>query len=401
MAASKLNLYNQALMLLGQRQLSSETEDRPARYYLDTAYDTGVDYCLEIVQPVFASKVVALNSPTVTVGNSLENEHALPSDYVSMVMAYSDAELDNVITRLVTTGKSIQCDYDTVYLRYTSNAQTFTDWSASFERVVAAYLAREIAVKVTPDAYNIIDQKFADRVEAAKQLEGAKEPQNRPSAPIGTLSDDWLKIYNDALLIMGLEELSSKNDDSNRRVKLDRALSADLVENLLESIGWSFGTTSVELNNDPSLEPEWGHEYAFRKPDNLLRIKGLFLDEYMRNPLKYYNDEGEYWFCDWDTIYVEYIRRELLTSPADWPAFFRKLVAAQMALDTAASLANEGANVELVMVKYQDRKNDARSNDAMQSPPRVLHEGSWSRSRSPKGYDSDRRKYAPWPSYLY
>lgn len=392
MAADKLSLYNHALMLLGQRVLDSLTEDRPNRYYLDTAYDTAVDYCLEIVQPVFASKVVVLNTPTASVGHALQYSHTLPSDYVSMVGVYSDAELDRPVARYVTSGDTIECDYDTLYLRYTSNAFDFTVWSASFDRVVHSYLAREISFRAAPDTYDRIEAKFIDRVEAAKQLEGEKEPLSRSTQPVGTLSIEWLKIYNDALLIMGLPELTTGTDDSDRRVKLDRALDTDLVEGLLETTGWSFGTTSIELFADPSLEPGWGHTYAFKKPDNLLRIRGMFLDEYLRNPMKFYNDEGSYWFCDWDRIYVEYVRRELLTTPADWPVFFRKLVAARMAKDAALSLSGEGADVQRAEFEYDKRESDAKSNDAMQSPPRVLSSGSWSRSRSPRGYDSDKRR---------
>ena len=39
MAVDKLALYSNALTLLGQRSLSSLTEDRDVRYLLDGAYD--------------------------------------------------------------------------------------------------------------------------------------------------------------------------------------------------------------------------------------------------------------------------------------------------------------------------------------------------------------------------
>ncbi len=393
MAVTKLGLYNQALMLLGQRQLATDTEDRPARFYLDTVFDNqGIDYCLEVVKPVFASIVAKLDTPAAVTDHGLAFAHTLPADYISMVMAYSDAELNQPIGRLITTGKIVECDFDTIFIRYTANSLAFTDWTPSFERVVAAYFAREISVKVSPDAYALIDSKFGDRVEAAQALEGEKEPQRRSTTPIGTLTPELLKIYNDALFIMGLRELTTDDDDSNRRVKLDRAMANDLVEGVLESTGWTFATTSVEMFNDPSLEPDWGYTFGFVKPDNLLRLRGIWLDDRFRNPIKYYVDEGPNWFCEYNTIYVQYIKTELLTVLADWPVFFRKLVSAQLAKDAALSLADEGANAERAEFEYNKRKSEARSNDAMQSPPRVLSEGTWSRSRSPKGYDSDKRK---------
>lgn len=61
MAVTKLSLYNDTLILLGQRVLSTDTEDRPNRHKLDSLYNNGaVDYCLEVVKPKFASKLVSL-----------------------------------------------------------------------------------------------------------------------------------------------------------------------------------------------------------------------------------------------------------------------------------------------------------------------------------------------------
>jgi hypothetical protein len=48
-AISKLGIYNDALRILGERKLSSISEDRPPRYRLDDIYDFGaIEYCLEV-----------------------------------------------------------------------------------------------------------------------------------------------------------------------------------------------------------------------------------------------------------------------------------------------------------------------------------------------------------------
>ena len=48
MTISKLSLYNNALLLVGQRPLITDTDDTETRLRLDTVYDQDAnDYCLE------------------------------------------------------------------------------------------------------------------------------------------------------------------------------------------------------------------------------------------------------------------------------------------------------------------------------------------------------------------
>lgn len=382
MAIDQETVYVNALTLLGQRRLSSLTENREPRHVLDGIWNLGaVDYCLEIVQPTFAAKTTKLTSSTTSTEHDFDNVFTLPSDYISIVGVYSDANLDQEINRYIIEGLTLACNYSTIYVRYTSNGYAISTWSASFARVVAGYLAREAADRLAPAKLEKLQQDFIDKVEAARSLESEKEPQLRSSKSVVTLSNAWRNIYNDALLIMGLDEITANDDDSNRRAKLDRALNANLVESLLEDTGWVFGLTSTKIEYNASVEPSWGYNRAHDKPSDLHRLNGIYHDEYMRSPLKYYMDEGNYWFTDEDTIYIQYISTSFLTNPSNWPAYFAKLVAARLAKDAAMSLAKEGANVDYSNKEYEDRKSSAMSNDAMISPPRMISRGNWTSSR--------------------
>jgi len=168
MALDKLALYNNALLLIGQRKLSLITENRPSRHYLDGAYDLGaVDYCLEIVQPHFASKVVTLNTPATSSEHGLDSVHTLPTDYVKVVGIFSDEKLDQPVTRYIIEGNTIACEHAVIYVRYTSNllAETYTNWAPSFARVVSSYLAREISIKAAPDEYKKIEQLLVENLQ--------------------------------------------------------------------------------------------------------------------------------------------------------------------------------------------------------------------------------------------
>ena len=379
MAVDQLGLYNDALLLLGQRSLSSLTEAREPRYRLDEIYGIqAINYCLELASPTFARKTSKLTSSVVSTEHDFDNVFTFPSDYVTIVAVYSDANLDQEIQRYIIEGQTIACNYSTIYFRYISDGYALTDWTPSFTRVVAAYLARELSERVSPDKYGGMNDKFVERVDVVKQLSADKEPVRRPTKATVTLSNSWRTIYNDALLIMGLDEITANDDDSNRRAKLDTAINADLVESVLEDTGWSFGLNSIRSQYDPSIEPEFGYKRAHEKPIDMQIIHGIFSDEYMEAPHKFYKDEGDYFFTDLDTLYIQYVDDTFLSMASDWPVYFRRLIAGRLAKDTALVLGGDKINAD---EEYRDRKFSAMSTDAMNSPPRRLAQGSWTGSR--------------------
>jgi len=379
------SLYNEALLLLGLGELTSNDDDSDRRIKLDGAFSRdSIKYCLELIRPQFASKTSILNTPVA--GSTFDWTHTLPSDYVSIITPFSDSSLDQKVNRYVIEGDDILLDYETVYLRYISSAALQSAWTPSFTRVMGAYLARETAYLLSPDSYEHVEIKFKERVSEAQAIELSKIPADRSKASNATLTNAWRRVYNDALLIMGLDEITSNTDDSNRRLKLDRVLEVNLVADMLEDTGWQFGQTSVKIEFDPSVEPAWGYQRALGKPSDLHRLDGIYTDEYQRNPLDRYKDEGDFWFCDYDGIFVTYITTGFLVNPDNWPAYFRRLIAARMAKDAAPSLRVEGADLGNSRIVYEERKSSGMSNDAMQSPPHKLAEGNWTKARFRGGY---------------
>lgn len=381
MAIDQLGLYNDALLLLGQTKLDSLTEDREPRYRLDGAYTRdAIETCTKLVKPNFATKTGLLNTPVA--GSTFDYEHDLPADYTAMVMPFSDKRLDQPITRYLIEGNKLLCDFDTVYLRYVTNAADFDDWDPTFIRVVGAYLATEVGERLSPDRWGKVKGIFDQRVAVAIELEGAEVPESRPSKTNRTLTQAWLKVYNDALQIMGLDELAGLTDDSNRRVKIDVALDAGLVEAVLEDTGWQFGIKSVRLEYDINVDPSWGYKRATKKPDDLHRIDGVFADEYMQVPIKLYTDEDGYFFSDYDEIYLQYISKDFLTNPSSWPTHFNRLIAARIAKDASPALRREGADPIFCASVFEERDKESKSIDAMGSPPRLIQEGRWTSSRN-------------------
>lgn len=392
MTISKLTLYNAACELCGLRELSSDSEDVPHRHSLDNAYnDPGaIAYCLELVKPRFGSIVATLSSPSSRT-EGLVYQYTLPSDYITLVGVFSDVKLDQPIHRYSIEGRTINVDYaSNIYLRYIENdaVTDFTEWTPLFFNVVAAYLARQIAPRWKPQKLSVIQGEYDIRLAIAVKIEKEKEPERRSTSSTATLSNTWRKIYNKALFIIGLDEIVSNTDDSNRRSKCDVCVGLGLVETVLEDVGWAFGLTSQKITYDPSLEPGWGFQRVFAKPSDMHRISGIFFDEHFSSPIKDYRDEGDNWFCGVDVIYVEYVKTSFLTNPDSWPQYFSNLVSSHMAVEICVSLGGDIENAE----KYLERNsNEAESTDAMSSPPQMIRAGSWVRSKR-ESYTRSRRQ---------
>lgn len=393
MALDKVGIYNDALILLGERRLSSISEAREPRYNLDAIWDIGaVDYCLSVVRPKFAIATKKITTYGTDTDHGYTNVFSLPSDFLSLVEVYADSTLDQPISRRFIDATSICVNYSTIYVRYNADntfaipsGTNFGILSPEFVRVLTAYMAREYAMRVAPDDYERLDNLFKSRVQDAIELDKANEPDRRPQAQTGTLSTEWLKIYNDALLILGIEKIKSGTDDSFARSVLDQAVDSGIVAACLADIGWQFAMTSTQSDYNPSYTMPWGFAYGHDYPADLHILNGIYVDEMFNTPLKQYQTESGVFYCDYQTVYLQYVSTSYLSAPASWPVTFKRYVAAQMAKDAVGLLEADPNRVEMV---YKQRKNEAKSVDAQQSPPRIITPGSWTRSRLYNGTGS-------------
>lgn len=390
MAVSKLGIYNGASQLIGERRLNTLMDDTEHRYELDSIWELGaVNYCLEQVKPTFATRTLKLESTTPSDEHDLDNVHTLPSDFVAIVELYSDSKLDQPLMRYINDGSTISCEYTTVYLRYISSSvvDNYTNWSASFVNVLTVYIATELAERLNSDSKELLLQQYDSRLKKALELENQKEPSLRSKPTSVTLTQTWLNIYNDALLILGLERLTDVNGDSNSRSVIDTAINSGLVETLLENKGWQWAIKSEKLTHDPSLESEWGYRYSFRLPSDVHRFDGIWYDEYFSSPIKGYEQENNIIFTDVTECYIQYVSKSYLKNPDGWRPSFKRYVAAKIAYDTYTVL---GGDKERVLATYDQREREALSIDAQQSPPHILTTGNWVRQRRSSLVNRDR-----------
>jgi flagellar biosynthesis regulator FlbT len=392
MAVSKLSIYNDACILLGQRILSSDSEARPIRFKLDALYDNeAVDYCLEIVKPRFAVTLVALAGGSVTLESSYTFEATLPSTFQSLVGVFADSELDQEITRFTHESNKILSDFSTIYVRHVQDFATvgLTNMSAAFSRVVGAFLARELSISFDPDETERLDAELTARIEISVANDTDTEPENKGLAA-AELTTEWRQVYNDALMLLALPRLASNTDDSLRKNQLDIARTSELVEAAFEDIGWQFGLESQKLTFNSAIEWTFGPRYPFDKPADMHRLDSIAADEYYTSPIRDYVDEGDFLWCDYQIIYLTFVSNDTMTTPATWPSYFKRMVAANLAVDAGPSIP--GANIANAVDRRRERVAEAKSTDAMRSPPKRLTEGLWAASRAYGGRTVNRNR---------
>jgi hypothetical protein len=184
--ATKLGVYNDALELIGERSLSSVSENREPRRVLDGRYDSALNYCLEAGYWNFAMRSVEFTADTVVeppFGFTYAFEK--PSDWIRTA-ALSDSEtFMTPLRHYVDEGDYWFADITPIYVRYVSNGATYgldlTRWPETFTRYVVAHLAAEICERLTQNSSKLEELRRLEkrRLADAKAKDAINDPVGR------------------------------------------------------------------------------------------------------------------------------------------------------------------------------------------------------------------------------
>lgn len=193
-----------------------------------------------------------------------------------------------------------------------------------------------------------------------------------------------LDLYNGALLVCKERFLASLTEVREPRHLLDHVWSNGGVNACLERGQWFFAMRTIQIDYDPSIEPPFGYNRAFEKPDDWVLTSSLCTDEFFREPLTRYFDEAGYWYSDLDTVYVRYVSNDPLygLNLNKWPESFREYVEAHFARKIVGKLSTSDMTEEKVEKIEAARLVTAKSRAAMAEPTAFPAQGSWSRARN-------------------
>lgn len=193
-----------------------------------------------------------------------------------------------------------------------------------------------------------------------------------------------LSLYNDALLLCGERFLASLTEEREPRRLLDQVWASNGVKTCLEKGQWFFAMCAAQVDYDPSVEPTFGYNRAFAKPDDWVLTSAVCSDEFFRVPLLAYTDEALYWYSELDTIYVKYVSSsdDYGMNINKWPESFREYVAAYFASKIILKITNSEEKLQVVYKLMERALIKAKSASAMAGPTLVPAQGNWSKART-------------------
>jgi len=191
-----------------------------------------------------------------------------------------------------------------------------------------------------------------------------------------------LSLYNGALRIVGERKTTLTENREPRRL-LDDAWDEHAHDSWLEEASWRFALVTVKIQYDTGIEPDFGYQRAYTKPTDMVRLVGIWRDEYLTNPIRDYTDEGELLYGEDDEVFVSYVSNDN-TRGGDmgvWPKSFARFVEAFLANEIAPRIKNDKA-VDAATKHLELMRRNAKNKDAMKSPTRKPVTGAWAGSRS-------------------
>lgn len=182
----KLSIYQGALRFLGERKLSSLSENREPRRLLDDVWDDdGVKSCLQQGQWNFAIKSAQFDYDSgISPPFGYRHVFAKPSDFVRTAGVCSDEFFRCPLIDYQDNAGYWLAELDTIYVRYVSDDKLYgldySKWPPNFTRFVEGWFALQIAHSIAGDrAKAFTKSQVDDLLRAAKATDAMEEAPGR------------------------------------------------------------------------------------------------------------------------------------------------------------------------------------------------------------------------------
>lgn len=155
MGTDRIGLYNRALLLLGERQLASLTENRAPRRYLDVAWNgDALNKLLIMGQWKFAQRTVRMDAdPVLETLFGYAYAFGAPDDLVRTTRVCTDEFFNSPLEQYEEENGIYYASFSPFYLSYVSNDMAFggdmSRWPPNFCTFVEHWLALQILGALT------------------------------------------------------------------------------------------------------------------------------------------------------------------------------------------------------------------------------------------------------------
>ncbi len=355
--ATRLQIYNDALTLLGEPRLATLSDDVNGRYELDNLYDRAV---LHVTRQAGWNHAIKIVSPAVggVVYTGFDYSYAKPVDWLRTHSIHTliGAREFPIDARELSTAWAANID-DEVYFRYIASGISEASWTEGFVLALAAYLAFTVA------------ERIAGKSDHSESLFKLWQQRLGEGAAMDAMPDsEWLPFQLDGMM-----------------VKAARAIAEDGLWNFAEKRMSPTATTSTVS----------GYGYRFLKPTDWVRTIDLYqpngiLDRYDIPWI----DDGGYLHTNSTSAVLRYVSSANIEDASKWPEQFEAIVLALCHLKRLASNPQaSGASLQARQQMYQSLLQEAKAKDSSRSRVRVNNSGVIVRSRWGRYYGEQGRRY--------
>lgn len=290
--ASQLDIYREALLLLGDIRLGSTSDNVAARYSLDDEYDRARTFVLRQAPWRFALKQAALSSSGSPI-SGYSTSYAKPGDWLRTVAIFTLASARECPIDCRDVGVLIHANAVPT-MRYVQNAVAVADYPEQFVKALTAYLAFLLAHRITG---------YLDRADSMFAL--------------------WQRAFADAVKTDAVPE------DPWLVHQLDGSFLAS-SRFVLRAGNWKFALKSALLSADVSPAPLPGFSASYPKPADWVRTQALFHRSNARESPIDAREHGTKWSANVAPT-LRYVSSDALASTL-WPEDFFRVVGAHLGL---------------------------------------------------------------------
>jgi len=195
-----------------------------------------------------------------------------------------------------------------------------------------------------------------------------------------------LSLFNKALRHLEERKLASLTENREPLRYLNDEYD-DAILFCLHAGLWNHAIRDIMVSADTNLIPQFGFQYAFRKPGDWVRTLAIADNEQMEPLIRRLYDQNQFWYSDITPLYVRYVSSDpdYGRNLSIWPPAFVEYVGCYLAWTCAPRLKQSQEKVDAIEKKLKRSKADALARDAQDLPPGKPPYGTWVQSRAPRG----------------
>ena len=238
---------------------------------------------------------------------------------------------------------------------------------------------------ITQSAYSWTSAQMSALFQSALAYD-AVQIQNPITAALGPYPNPLTKLglYNKAIRHLGDRKLASLAENRESRRYLDDEYDGTVALCLRGGL-WNWAMRAIKIDADSSIEPEFGYQSGFKKPNDWMRTSLVSTSETFDPPLRYYQDQQGFWLANTDTLYVRYVSSTLGLNLTVWPSDFAEYVGVALARTIAPRITQDNNLLDAIEQRELKYRKRAQANDAMDQPPSPWPTGTWVTNRIRRG----------------